>query len=64
VTCDANKEQRCVKEVFNILNDWVEKLYPDLDIAEIVKNIPKKPKKEEKEQEEIHHRGGEVDREI
>jgi len=23
--------------MFNVLNDWVEKLYPDLDIASIVK---------------------------
>jgi hypothetical protein len=36
VTCDPNKEQRCVKEVFNVLNDWVEKLYPDLDIGAII----------------------------
>ena len=36
VTCDPNKEQRCIKEVFNVLNDWVEKLYPELDIAAIV----------------------------
>jgi hypothetical protein len=26
-----------VKEIFNVLNDWVEKLYPELDIGEIVR---------------------------
>jgi hypothetical protein len=36
VTCDTNKEQRCVKELFNVLNDWVEKLYPELDIGGII----------------------------
>jgi hypothetical protein len=44
VTCDANKEKRCVKEIFNVLNDWVEKLYPELDVQGIVKKW-----KEEKE---------------
>ena len=32
VTCDASKEKRCIKEVFNVLNDFVDKLYPNLDI--------------------------------
>jgi hypothetical protein len=41
ITCDPNKEQRCVKEIFNILNDWVEKLYPDLDIGGIIAAKPK-----------------------
>lgn len=31
-TCDSNKEKRCIKELFNILNDFVERVYPDLDI--------------------------------
>jgi len=72
VTCDPSKEQRCVKEMFNVLNDWVEKLYPELDIAEIVKSIPPKPKKGvvaaegEKAEvvEEKAHTGDNVDREI
>lgn len=36
VTCDPSKEKRCVKEIFNILNDWVEKLYPNLNINSIM----------------------------
>ena len=54
ITCDPNKEQRCVKEIFNVLNDWVEKLYPDLDIAAIIAAKPKpvKPDGEVKEEQE------------
>ncbi len=37
ITCDRDKEKRCVKEVFNVLNDMVEKIYPELDINEILK---------------------------
>ncbi|CDW72076.1 UNKNOWN [Stylonychia lemnae] len=37
VTCDRAREEKCVKEIFNILNDWIEKLYPDLDIDGILK---------------------------
>ena len=32
ITCDMSKEKRCIKEVFNVLNDFVDKIYPDLDI--------------------------------
>lgn len=32
VTCDVNAEKRAIKEVFNLLNAYVEKLYPTLDI--------------------------------
>ena len=54
ITCDPNKDQRCVKEIFNVLNDWVEKLYPDLDIAAIIAAKPKlvKPDGEMKEEKE------------
>ena len=40
--------------MFNVLNDWVEKLYPDLDIAAIIAAKPKpvKPDAEVKEEEE------------
>ena len=31
VTCDGKDEKRCVKEIFNLLNDFVERVYPDLD---------------------------------
>ena len=42
ITCDPSREARCVKEVFNLLNDWVEKLYPELDILKIV-GVQEKP---------------------
>lgn len=38
VTCDPSKEQRCIKEVFNVLNEWIERLYPELDIESLLKN--------------------------
>ena len=50
-----------MKEIFNVLNDWVEKLYPDLNIGEVLKDMPKKPRKEGKEQVPAN---GDVDREI
>ena len=57
-----------MKEVFNALNDWVEKLYPELDITEIIKNsTSKKPKAEEhshKEEQIKEHGDSRVDREI
>ena len=37
-TCDSSKEKRAVKELFNLLNDWVDKLYPNLDIQEILED--------------------------
>ena len=43
-----------MKEVFNILNDWVEKLYPTLDIASILpvqKKAPKQPDTEPQTEE-------------
>jgi hypothetical protein len=30
-----------VKEIFNILNDFVEKLYPELNIEEILEEVNK-----------------------
>lgn len=50
VTCDQYKEKNCVKEIFNILNDAVERVYPDLDIESIVK--PKEIKKEDDKEKE------------
>jgi hypothetical protein len=41
ITCDPFKEKRCVKEIFNILNDFVEKLYPELNIEEILEEVNK-----------------------
>ena len=35
VTCEQNKEKRCVKELFNVLNDFTDKVYPDLDHDEL-----------------------------
>jgi hypothetical protein len=37
-TCDGNKEKRCIKEVFNVLNEFVEKVYPNLDIKTLLKD--------------------------
>ena len=34
-TCDQHKEKRCVKELYNLLNDFTERVHPDLDFAEI-----------------------------
>ena len=31
LTCDVNAEKRAIKEIFNLLNAYVEKLYPSLD---------------------------------
>jgi len=31
ITCDRNKEKRCIKEVFNVLNDITDELYPELE---------------------------------
>lgn len=31
LTCDRNKEKRCIKEIFNLLNDYTDELYPDLE---------------------------------
>lgn len=38
VTCEGNKEKRCIKEVFNVLNEFVEKVYPDLDLKTLLKD--------------------------
>ena len=31
VTCDVSAEKRAIKECFNLLNAYVEKLYPGLN---------------------------------
>lgn len=36
ITCEASKEKRCVREVFNVLNDFVEKVYPTLDLQSLL----------------------------
>lgn len=38
VTCEGNKEKRCIKEVFNVLNEFVERVYPDLDVSILLKD--------------------------
>lgn len=46
VTCESSKEKRCVREVFNMLNDFVEKVYPDLDLQTLLaptKDVIEKP---------------------
>ena len=48
VTCEANREKRCVKECFNILNEAVESVYPDFDPEDYPDpNPPKKKQKTE-----------------
>ena len=36
VTCDASKEKRCLNEVFNVLNEFVDICYPDLDYTQLL----------------------------
>lgn len=36
ITCESSKEKRCVREVFNVLNDFVDKVYPDLDLQQLL----------------------------
>ena len=36
ITCEASKEKRCVREVFNMLNDFVDKVYPNLDVQSLL----------------------------
>ena len=31
VTCDLKNEQRCIKETYNLLNDAIQILYPDIE---------------------------------
>lgn len=50
ITCDMNKEKRCVKECFNILNDFTARCYPDIaDLQE--KYNPKKTEVKEETKE-------------
>ena len=46
VTCDMNKEKRCVKECFNILNEFTEKTHPEIDIAQLCEQHNPKVQKE------------------
>ena len=55
-TCDQNKEQRCIKELFNILNDFVEKVYPDLDIQELANQHQEHVKKQKAEKKEAQEK--------
>jgi hypothetical protein len=32
VTCEASAEKRCIKECFNILNESVESIYPEVKV--------------------------------
>jgi tRNA acetyltransferase TAN1 len=46
ITTDKNKEKNAVRDAYNILNDAVEHIYPDLDIPEAeVEIAPKKKQK-------------------
>jgi hypothetical protein len=35
ITCDTNKEKRVIKEMFNVLNAYVESMYSHLDFKEL-----------------------------
>jgi len=37
VTCNGSEEKRCVNELFNVLNEYLDKAYPDLDYTSIIK---------------------------
>jgi hypothetical protein len=51
ITTDKNKEKNCVRDAYNILNDAVEQLYPDLKQVEIAEGkIQKKQKISESEE--------------
>jgi hypothetical protein len=52
VTCDSKDEKRCVKEIFNVLNDYVEKVYPDLDTTALLAD-PNRQKATDELQQEI-----------
>ena len=52
-TCDKGTEKRCIKELFNILNDYVEKCYPNLDVQAICKENKAKVDKEKLEQAKL-----------
>ena len=49
VTCDQFKEKRCVKELFNMLNDFTDRVYPDLDHQELFEQHQKKVEIEKQE---------------
>ena len=61
VTCESNAEKRCVKECFNILNQALESVYPDiieqipviLEEAKLSAAPNKKQKTEDKEEEKV-----------
>ena len=42
VTCDQYKEKRAVKELYNLLNDYTEKVHPDLDLDELFEEHKRK----------------------
>ena len=50
ITCEANAEKRCIKEMFNVLNQTVEVLYPNL-----VEQIPNLVKAWTEEKEAGHY---------
>lgn len=56
VTCDASKEKRCLNEVFNVLNDFVDICYPELDYTTILQSF----QKEEAQKRQKHENNAEV----
>lgn len=59
VTTDQHKEKRCVKEIFNVLNDYLEKVYPDLDVDGIIKAADD-AKKAMQQRETVKIKDGEI----
>ena len=47
ITCDMKNEKKCVKEVTYMLSDYVEKLYPGLDVATIIEEAREAKKLEQ-----------------
>jgi len=50
VTCDMKNEKRCIREVFNVLNDYTEKVYAHLDFDTLLakQNVETKPESDSK----------------
>lgn len=47
LTCKTGTEKRWIKEIFNVLNEYTEKLYPDLEAQRKINDEKKRKQKEE-----------------
>ncbi|CAI2368716.1 unnamed protein product [Moneuplotes crassus] len=53
ITCKTGTEKRCIKEIFNVLNEYTEKLYPDIEAHREERDLQlKKEQEEEKKKRE------------